>query len=102
MVKAILIVSMLISGGDYKQEFSSMDKCLEVRTKIIQQDNTIKAICIPKEKPSWKQQRDIKKDVVENMKINRQFCREITTLAVRLGSLMKSNKFHIPDFYGFC
>ena len=49
MIKALLIVLLpLTSSGDYTTEMPSMQACLEARTAIIQQDPSIKTLCVPK------------------------------------------------------
>ena len=49
MIKALLIVLLpLTSSGDYTTEMPSMKACLDARNVIIQQDPSIKTLCIPK------------------------------------------------------
>lgn len=48
MMKALLIVSALNGGlGTYEVEMPSMDKCLEARIAIIEQDKSAKTLCVP-------------------------------------------------------
>ena len=49
MIKALLIITALASGGgDYTTEMPSMQACLEARLEIIQQDPDLKTLCVPK------------------------------------------------------
>ena len=49
MIKALLIVLLpLTSSGDYTTEMPSMQACLKARTAIVQQDPSIKTLCVPK------------------------------------------------------
>ena len=49
MIKALLIVLLpLTSSGDYTTEMPSMQACLDARNVIIQQDPSIKTLCVPK------------------------------------------------------
>ena len=47
MLKAMLIVAVTGMGGDYTAEMPSMEKCLEMRTVIAEQDATVKTLCVP-------------------------------------------------------
>ena len=47
MLKAMLIVAVTGIGGDYTAEMPSMEKCLEMRTVIAEQDATVKTLCVP-------------------------------------------------------
>ncbi len=48
MIKALLIVSALAGGGEYRTEMPSMKACLDARIAITKQDKTIKTLCVPK------------------------------------------------------
>ena len=48
MIKALLIVSAL-GGAEYTTEMPSMESCLNARTQIMEQDNSIKTLCVPSE-----------------------------------------------------
>ena len=48
MIKALLIVSAL-GGAEYTTEMPSMESCLNARTQIMEQDNSIKTLCLPSE-----------------------------------------------------
>ena len=48
MIKALLIVTALAGGGEYRTEMPSMKACLDARTAITKQDPTIKTLCVPK------------------------------------------------------
>ena len=48
MIKALLIVTALASGGDYTTEMPSMQACLEARLEIMQQDPNLKTLCVPR------------------------------------------------------
>jgi hypothetical protein len=54
MIKALLIVVSLNGGGDYRVEMPTMESCLDMRSSITKQDNTLKTLCIPKEDDSDK------------------------------------------------
>ncbi len=43
----MLIVAVTGIGGDYTAEMPSMEKCLEMRTVIAEQDATVKTLCVP-------------------------------------------------------
>ena len=43
----MLIVAVTGMGGDYTAEMPSMEKCLEMRTVIAEQDATVKTLCVP-------------------------------------------------------
>jgi len=47
MLKAILLVTALGSGGDYTVEMPSMKECLDARTTIAEQDPNVKTLCVP-------------------------------------------------------
>jgi hypothetical protein len=50
MIKALLIVSALGGyGGGHTTEMPSMESCLNARTQIMEQDNSIKTLCVPSE-----------------------------------------------------
>ena len=49
MIKALLIVSALGGGAEYTTEMPSMESCLNARTQIMEQDNSIKTLCVPSE-----------------------------------------------------
>jgi hypothetical protein len=49
MIKALLIVSALGGGAEYTTEMPSMESCLNARTQIMEQDNSIKTLCLPSE-----------------------------------------------------
>ena len=50
MIKALLIVSALGGyGGGHTTEMPSMESCLNARTQIMEQDNSIKTLCLPSE-----------------------------------------------------
>ena len=49
MIKALLIVSALGGGAEYTTEMPSMESCLNARTQIMEQDNSIKTQCLPSE-----------------------------------------------------
>ena len=48
MIKALLIVTALASGGDYTVEMPSMQTCLDARVSIAKQDPNVKTLCVPK------------------------------------------------------
>ena len=48
MIKALLIITALASGGDYTTEMPSMQACLEARLEIMQQDPNLKTLCVPR------------------------------------------------------
>ena len=48
MIKALLIVTALASGGDYTTEMPSMQSCLDARVAIAKQDPNVKTLCVPK------------------------------------------------------
>ena len=47
MLKAMLIVTALGSGGDYTAEMPSMKECLDARIVIAEQDPNVKTLCVP-------------------------------------------------------
>lgn len=48
MMKALLIVSALGGGmGAYEVEMPSMNKCLDARVAILEQDKGAKTLCVP-------------------------------------------------------
>ena len=47
MIKAILIVSSMFIDGDIRTNMPSMEKCMEAKVQIIEQDPNAKVICIP-------------------------------------------------------
>ena len=49
MIKALPIVSALGGGAEYTTEMPSMESCLNARTQIMEQDNSIKTLCVPSE-----------------------------------------------------
>ena len=50
MIKALLIVSALGGmGAAHTTEMPSMESCLNARTQIMEQDNSIKTLCVPSE-----------------------------------------------------
>ena len=49
MIKAVLIVSARGGGAEYTTEMPSMESCLNARTQIMEQDNSIKTLCLPSE-----------------------------------------------------
>jgi len=48
MIKALLIITALASGGDYTTEMPSMQACLDARLEIMQQDPNLKTLCVPR------------------------------------------------------
>ena len=54
MIKAMLVITALSGGADYRVEMPSMDSCLDMRSSITKQDSTLKTLCIPKEDDSDK------------------------------------------------
>ena len=48
MIKALLIVTALAGGGEYRTEMPSMRACLDARAAITQQDATVTTLCVPK------------------------------------------------------
>jgi hypothetical protein len=53
VIKALLIVASL-NGGDYRVEMPTMESCLDMRSSITKQDNTLKTLCILKKDDSDK------------------------------------------------
>jgi len=58
MIKALLIVSALGGGAEYTTEMPSMESCLNARTQIMEQDNSIKTLCLPSEFASSEDERE--------------------------------------------
>ena len=59
MIKALLIVSALGGyGGGHTTEMPSMESCLNARTQIMEQDNSIKTLCLPSEFASSEDERE--------------------------------------------
>jgi hypothetical protein len=56
MIKAMLIVTALGGGGDYTTEMPSMKECLDARISIMEQDSTVKTLCVPMADESVKMQ----------------------------------------------
>jgi len=48
MIKALLIITALASGGDYTTEMPSMQACLDARLEIMQQDPNLETLCVPR------------------------------------------------------
>jgi hypothetical protein len=48
MIKALLIITALASGGDYTTEMPSMQACLEARLEIMQQNPNLETLCVPR------------------------------------------------------
>lgn len=75
MIKALLIVLLpLTSSGDYTTEMPSMQACLEARTAIVQQDPSIKTLCVPKSDETAKVQEffAIFLDMVDQLQIENE------------------------------
>ena len=72
MLKAMLIVAVTGMGGDYTAEMPSMEKCLEMRTVIAEQDATVKTLCVPIEDEAAKIQEFfwVFMDMVDQIKQN--------------------------------
>ena len=47
MIKAILIVSSMFIDGDIRTNMPSMEKCMEAKVQIIEQDPNAKVMCVP-------------------------------------------------------
>ncbi len=54
MIKALLIVMGLSGGVDYTTEMPTMKSCLDARTAIAKQDDTLKTLCVPRADESEK------------------------------------------------
>ncbi len=70
MIKALLIVTSLSGGVNYKTEMPSMETCLDARIVIAKQDSKIKTLCVPKEEDSLKVKEffTIFMDIVDQLK----------------------------------
>ena len=68
----MLIVAVTGIGGDYTAEMPSMEKCLEMRTVIAEQDATVKTLCVPIEDEAAKIQEFfwVFMDMVDQIKQN--------------------------------
>jgi|TARA_R110001592_G_scaffold101568_7_gene287398 hypothetical protein len=54
MIKAMLVITALSGGADYRVEMPSMESCMSARSSIMKQDNTVNTLCIPRENETAK------------------------------------------------